>query len=271
MGFSHVLVFDHVLSAEQASRQPPLRPGGYNETHAFHEVFVLLSYIAAVTRSVGLVTGVLVLPQRQTALMAKQAAEIDLLSGGRLRLGVGAGWNHVEYEALGQRFDDRGVRETEQVQLLRRYWSEPLVTYAGRWDRVERAGLNPLPGRRIPIWLGGFSDAAFKRAVRIADGFILGGRSSDEAAAWTRIEHYLEDAHRDRSSFGLEAIVEYGGDPSEPPERRWLARYRNWLDADADYISVHTMRSGFGGASAHVDALRRYAAEVGLGRISSHP
>jgi probable F420-dependent oxidoreductase len=155
-GYTHALAYDHVLGAD-----PTNRPGwtGYTDKSLFHEVFVLFGYMAAITTSLELVTGVLILPQRQTALVAKQAAEIDVLSGGRLRLGVGIGWNQVEYDALGVPFTQRGARLTEQVELLRKLWAEPVLNHDGKYDRVEEAGLNPLPGRKIPIWFGGGADA----------------------------------------------------------------------------------------------------------------
>src|SRR6188474_2591636 len=154
LGYTHILAFDSVVGAN------PDRPGGwdspYDYRHPFHEPFVLFGFCAAVTRRIELVTGVLVLPQRQTALVAKQAAAVDVLSQGRLRLGVGVGWNDVEYEALGEDFHDRGRRIEEQVSLMRALWTEPVVDFAGRWHRVPEAGINPLPVQRpIPVWFGG--------------------------------------------------------------------------------------------------------------------
>ena len=169
LGYSHILAYDHVIGAVHEHREPPLL-GPYTETSAFHEPLVLFGYFAACTRRVELATGILILPQRQTVLVAKQAAEIDLLSGGRLRLGVGTGWNYVEFDSLNENFHDRGQRQEEQVTLLRALWSEPVLDYHGRWHRVDRAGLKPLPGRQIPIWFGGFVDAAFERAARLGDG-----------------------------------------------------------------------------------------------------
>jgi probable F420-dependent oxidoreductase len=264
MGFSHILLYDHVLGAEHADREPKLREGAYTEHDAFHEVFVLLGFIAAATTRLGLATGVLVLPQRQTALAAKQAAEVDLLSGERLRLGVGTGWNYVEYEALNESFDRRGRRLEEQVALMRRLWNEPLLDYTGEWHRVDRAGLNPRPRRQVPIWMGGFTDPAFKRAVRLADGFIFGGRSSEEARAYERVMELLAQSGRSRADFGIEAIVEFGGEALDARRNRWLRRLEDWQNADADYISVHTMRVGLGGAKGHLDALALYAKETGI-------
>ena len=167
-----------MLGAVHADRTPPLT-GPYTEHDPFHDPFVMFAYLAGITERIGFATGVLVLPQRQTALVARQAADVDLLSGGRLRLGVGVGWNHVEYEALGQDFRTRGARQEEQIELLRRLFTEPVVDFSGRFDRVDRAALVPKPARSIPIWLGGSGDAAFDRAARLADGFIFFGGGID--------------------------------------------------------------------------------------------
>src|SRR5438105_2091500 len=166
IGYKHLLVYDHVLGASTEHR-PDWR-GPYTSETPFHEPFVLFGYLAAITQQLELVMGVLVLPQRQTALVAKQAAEVDVLSGGRLRLGVGIGWNQVEYEALGEDFHNRGKRIEEQITLLRELWTEPVVDFTGRWHRVAEAGVNPLPMQRpIPIWMGGYADVVLERAGRM--------------------------------------------------------------------------------------------------------
>ena len=171
MGYTHILAFDSVVGVN------PDRPGGWDSQftyrHAFHEPFVLFGFCAAVTRRIELVTGIIILPQRQTALVAKQAAEVDVLSGGRLRLGIGVGWNQVEFEALGETFENRGKRVEEQLEVMRLLWTRELVTYAGQWHRVPDAGLNPLPVQQpIPIWMGGDSEVVLRRAARLADGWI---------------------------------------------------------------------------------------------------
>jgi len=182
LGYDHLVMYDHVLGAEHAGREPKLW-GPYTDRDPFHEPFVAFGYLAGITERIELVTGVIVLPQRQTALVAKQAADVDLFSGGRLRLGVGIGWNWVEFDALevGHQFRRRGKREEAQIELMRRLWTEPLVTFEDADHKVERAGINPLPTRSIPIWLGGFSKPAFERAARLADGFLFSGRSQDQA------------------------------------------------------------------------------------------
>src|SRR6185436_13789954 len=165
--------------------------------HPFHEPMVLFGFLAGVTAHLQLTTGILILPQRQTALVAKQAAEIDVLSNGRLRLGVGLGWNHVEYEALGMDFRTRGRRVEEQVEVLRKLWTEPLVTYRGTGHVIDNAGLNPMPVQRpIPIWFGGSAEPALKRAARLGDGWMPAGRQPDDAMKRMieQLESYLEQA-----------------------------------------------------------------------------
>lgn len=255
LGYSHILAYDHVLGATP-EREPRLW-GPYTHESAFHEPFTLFGYLAAVTERVGLVTGVIVLPQRQTALVAKQAAEVDILSGGRLRLGVGTGWNYVEYDALNERFGNRGRRQEEQIEVLRRLWAEPVVDFAGAWHRIDRAGLNPLPGRRIPIWFGGFSAPAFERAARIGDGFIFGGSSTDALAALETIRGHLARGGRDPAAFGVEAMVNYADGPDG-----WTAEVGRWREAGADYVSMRTMNAGLDGPRAHIEAIERYWREV---------
>ena len=204
MGYTHILAFDHVLGAN------PERPGGwkgpYTYRHAFHEPFVLFGFLAGVTRRVELVTGILILPQRQTALVAKQAAAVDVLSRGRLRLGVGVGWNPVEFEALGEEFKNRGKRVEEQIDLMRALWTKELVTFQGQWHRVPDAGINPLPVQRpIPVWMGGESEVVVRRAARLADGWMPHFRPGPDAQAIVdRLHGHIKEAGRDPGKFGIE-------------------------------------------------------------------
>ena len=169
MGLTHLLIYDHVVgaAADRFERQVP-----YTKDSMFHEPFVTLGYLAACTTTIELVTGVIILPQRQTVLVAKQAAEVDVLSGGRLRLGVGTGWNHVEFEALNENFHNRGKRQEEQVALMRALWADEIIDFEGNWHSVRQAGINPRPKGTIPIWFGGRDDRLVTRAARIGDGWM---------------------------------------------------------------------------------------------------
>lgn len=257
LGYSHLLAYDHVLGAHP-DREPRLT-GPYTHETSFHEPFVLFGYLAAATRTLGLVTGIIILPQRQTALVAKQAAEVDILSGGRLRLGIGTGWNYVEYDALGEDFHNRGKRQEEQVAVLRKLWAEPLVDYTGQWHRIDRAGIKPLPGRRIPIWFGGSDERVMKRAARIGDGMIPQFAPNDAGkAALERLDGYLAENGRDRSTFGIEAQVSLAAG-----QEKWAAHAQSWRDLGADYICVRTMTAGLASPQDHIDAIKRYKAEVG--------
>jgi len=257
LGYSHLLVYDHVLGAHP-DREPRLT-GPYTHETPFHEPFVLLGYLAAHTSRIGLVTGVIILPQRQTALVAKQAAEVDILSGGRLRLGVGTGWNYVEYESLNENFHNRGRRQEEQIELLRKLWAEPLLDYTGKWHRIDRAGLMPLPGRQIPIWFGGGDERVLKRAARLGDGIIPLFPPNDAGrGALERLDGYLAENGRDRSTFGLEAQVNYGAGPE-----MWARHVDGWRALGANYVCVRTMNAGLQSPQDHIDAITRYKAEIG--------
>jgi probable F420-dependent oxidoreductase len=252
LGYRHILVYDHVLGASITNR--PDWTGVCTSEDMFHEVFVLYGYLAAITRTVELVIGVLVLPQRQTALVAKQAAEIDILSGGRLRLGVGVGWNAVEFEALNENFHDRGARSEEQIALLRALWSEPVVTFKGRWHTVEEAGINPLPLQRpIPIWIGGHSEATLQRAARLADGWFPLRPLDESRALLERLRSYLHAAGRSPESFSIEATLSI----SDIPESDWAAFAESWRALGATHLCVETMDAGLTSPQDHIDALRR--------------
>jgi probable F420-dependent oxidoreductase len=254
LGYRHILVYDHVVGAD-----PKVHTGwnGPYDVHTtFHEPFVLYGYLAAVTRSLELVTGVIILPQRQTALVAKQAAEVDLLSGGRLRLGIGVGWNAVEYEALGEDFGSRGKRSAEQIALLRRLWTEQSVTFDGEFDKITGAGIAPLPVQRpIPVWIGAASPPGYKRAGRLADGWfpMMGpGPALDEAR--TVVERAAVAAGRDPASIGMEGRVDWRGDVDAVIER-----LKQWAEAGATHVSVNTMGAGLKTVDDHLAALSRAA------------
>ena len=213
LGFDYLLAYDHVLGAVHADRTPPLT-GPYTERDPFHDPFVMFAYLAGLTERIHFATGILILPQRQTALIARQAADLELLSGSRLRLGVGIGWNHVEYQALGQDFRTRGARQEEQIGLLRRLFSEPVVDFSGRFDRIDRAALVPRPAHPIPIWLGGSSEPAYDRAARLADGSVfIGSDISHSIEAWNRLRERVRSHGRSVENFGTEYVSRPRGGP----------------------------------------------------------
>ncbi|HMG25341.1 MAG TPA: LLM class F420-dependent oxidoreductase [Acidimicrobiia bacterium] len=250
LGFTHVLAYDHVVGADPDVHRDWRGP--YNVATTFHEPFALFGYLAAIT-SMELVTGIIILPQRQTVLAAKQAAEVDLLTGGRFRLGVGIGWNAVEYEALGKDFSNRGRRLEEQVTLLRRLWTERSLTFDGAYERVTGAGLAPLPVQRpIPVWFGAVAEPALRRVGRLADGWfpqVPPGERLDEAHDIVR--KAAADAGRDRRRIGMEGRITWAeGDLDK------LARQAGkWRDAGATHLSVNTMGSGFESVDDHLAAL----------------
>ncbi len=262
MGFSHMHAYDHILGAN------PERPGGwtgpYTYMNPFFEPFILFSYLAGLTQKIEFDTGILILPQRQTALVAKQAATLDVLSNGRLRLGVGNGWNEVEYIALGENFHNRGKRMEEQVALLRLLWTQPLVKFEGRWHNIPDAGINPLPVQRpIPIWLGGTDDRALRRMARIGDGWMVNVRTVEQARPLVdNLKGYLEEARRDKGSFGIEPRLNMnliGPDG-------WLNYMRAWEELGATHLSINTMGCGYATVSTHIKALNEFAEIAGVSK-----
>jgi probable F420-dependent oxidoreductase len=256
MGYGHILAYDHVLGAD-----PDVHTGWsgpYDVDTTFHEPFVLFGFLAAVSR-LELVTGIIIAPQRQTALLAKQAAAVDVLSAGRLRLGIGVGWNAVEYAALGQDFGTRGRRQEEQIGLLRRLWTERSVSFSGRFDTVVGAGVSPLPVQRpIPIWMGASSDAAFDRIGRLADGWFPMTRPGDGLNhALSVIRSSAGAAGRDPSAIGMEGRIQAGPDAAKHIER--------WASVGATHVTVDTMRLGHPSLDAHLSALAAAAKGIGLG------
>lgn len=251
MGFDYLLAYDHVLGASH-DREPRLA-GPYTEHHPFHDPLVMYAHAAALTRRIEFATGVLILPQRQTALVARQAADVDLLSGGRLTLGVGTGWNYVEYTALGQDFATRGQRMDEQVELLRKLWSEPLLSFAGTSEHADKVALNPRPQRRIPILLGGFADVALRRAARLGDGFIFADGAADAFAQAMRLKELLTQAGRGAEPFELRCNMLRARTAQVVGET--AAR---WREAGGTHAAVSTMGHGFTSIDQHID----FAAEA---------
>jgi probable F420-dependent oxidoreductase len=257
-GLDFLNVYDHVLGADRATR--PDWSGPYDADTQFHEVFTLFAYLAAFVE-LELVTGILILPQRQTVLVAKQAAQIDLLTGGRFRLGIGTGWNAVEYHALGENFRDRGIRSEEQIDLLRRLWTEDVVTFDGRFEHVDRAGILPRPVQRpIPVWIGGYAPKVLERVGRIGDGWIANVGPGDALRdARAAIDRAAESAGRDPATIGLQLGVQLASD--------WTA---TWLRAQleerrvggATHVSIGTMNVGRS-PQEHIDAIAAVADALG--------
>ncbi|MCV7430882.1 LLM class F420-dependent oxidoreductase [Mycolicibacterium bacteremicum] len=255
LGFTHILAYDHVVGADPAVHTGWAGP--YDVRTTFHEPLVMFGFLAAVTEAVELVTGVIILPQRQTVLVAKQAAEVDLLSSGRLRLGVGIGWNAVEYEALGEDFSTRGKRSAEQIAVLRKLWTEPTVSVRGAHHQITGAGLSPLPVQRpIPIWIGSASDPGYRRAGRLADGWfpmMSPGPRLDHARSV--VEDAATAAGRDPAQIGMEGRVSWRGDDDAA-----LAEVTAWSQAGASHLSINTMGAGLATVDDHLAVLARIAA-----------
>ena len=258
LGYDHILVFDHVLGADQTKRDSWDRP--YNIDDMFHEPFVLFGYLAGITEKIEFTTGVLILGQRQTGLVAKQAAEVDVLTGGRLRLGIGIGWNDVEYEALGQSFSNRGRRSEEQIDLLRMLWTEESVNFEGRYHKVSDAGINPLPIQRpIPIWLGGGEDRVIQRIGKMADGWFP--QFQPNSAGQEKIGIMREaavNAGRDPKAIGIEGRVSLATDDQSD----WEKIGASWDEIGATHFSINTMKAGLKGPDQHIEAIKRFKETV---------
>jgi len=258
LGYSHVLAYDHVLGAN------PNRPGGWSGPYTyktpFHEPFLLFSFMAAVTTKLCFATGIIILPQRQTALVAKQAATLDVLCGGRLRMGVGIGWNEVEYIALGEEFRTRGKRMDEQLALLQQLWTQELVTFDGQWHRVPDAGINPLPIQRpIPLWFGGHAEAVMQRIAQYGAGWMPNyGKVADAQPTLELLDQALAATGRSRAEIGIEPRINYGDGKVE----RWQRQISEWQTVGATHFTVNTMGAKFATPQAHLDALQRFAAAL---------
>lgn len=260
LGYTHILAYDHVLGADPTVYKG--WQGPYDVGNTFHEPLVFFGHLAGITK-LELVTGIIIAPQRQTALLAKQVAEVDVLSEGRFRLGIGVGWNRVEYEALGQPFSERGKRQEEQIGLLRRLWTERTIDFQGRFDRISGAGLAPLPVQRpIPIWMGGRSKAAYQRIGKLADGWfpmVIPGAELEEARQL--IARAGEEAGRDATVIGMEGRAQWS---SRGPDD--VAKHvEKWKRAGATHLSINTMNAGLKTLDAHLDALAEGASALQLG------
>ncbi len=266
LGFQHLMVYDHVIGAD-----PTNRPGwtGYDINSMFHEPMVLFGYLAGITPGLELVTAVIILPQRQTVLAAKQAAEVDVLTGGKFRMGVGIGWNTVEYEALGMDFHNRGRRFEEQIALMRRLWTERVLSFEGKYHHVTAAGLNPLPVQRpIPIWIGANTEPAIKRAAELAEGYfpqrpLEGGWP----ATFDKIRQWRAAAGHDPAGLGIDARVNAAsGTPDD-----WRKQADNWRALGATHLTVNTMNAGLRGPDEHVARLRDALEALQLPEVARTP
>jgi len=252
-GYEHLLVYDHVLGADP--NRPEGFSGPYDKNSLFHEPLVLFGYLAGITDRLELVTGILVLTQRQTALVAKQATEVDLLSNGRLRLGIGVGWNSIEFEALGENFYNRGRRVEEQIEVLRALWSKEAISFEGNYHSIVQAGINPLPlTRSIPIWIGGMSEPVIERVGRLSDGWFPQYRDPSELPLGIeRVHAAAEAAGRSPTDIGIEARVQLGGDAQEA-----ATTANDWIEAGATHISVNTMNAGYTNVAEHIEAIEQF-------------
>ena len=262
LGFDHLFVADHVLGADPGIHSHPSL-ATYSHEAVVHEALTLLAYLAAITRRLTLATGILILPQRQTALVAKQAAQIDVLSGGRLRLGVGVGWNAVEFEALNETFENRGRRSAEQIEVMRALWTQPVVDFRGDFHRIRHAGLNPMPIQRpIPVWFGVGSrerpvppDAALRRIARLADGWSPNFAPDAQGHALVaRVHRYAREAGRDPARLPLEGRIRLAG---QGPDG-WARQVDAWTALGASSVIAEPRGAGLGFPAGHLDVLRRF-------------
>ena len=251
-GFDSIATNDHVIGGH------PDRAEGkkvHLHTTSVHEPLVLLSFIGAVTSRVELVTSILILPQRQTTLVAKQVAELDLLSGGRVRLGVGIGRNWMEYEALNEDFTNRGARQADQVELMRKLWSSDAFSYSSDFHTIDQAGINPRPSQSVPIWFGGSAPALLKRCALLGDGWMpLGGANDKSAALLDQIRVHREAAGRSMDDFGVQAQAQWaGGDPD-----RWTTHAKRWREIGATHLAVATHNAGETDVEGHLTRIAQY-------------
>ena len=266
MGFDHLFVADHVLGADPRFHSHPSL-ATYSHEAVVHEALTLLAYLAAVTSRLTLATGILILPQRQTALVAKQAAQIDVLSGGRLRLGIGVGWNAVEFEALGETFENRGRRSAEQIAVLRALWTQEVVDFRGEFHRINHAGLNPRPIQRpIPVWFGVGSreqpvppEAVLRRIARLADGWSPNFAPDTEGQALVaRVHQYAREAGRDPATLPLEGRIRLAG---QGPDR-WATQVDAWRALGASSVIAEPRGAGLRFPDGHLDVLSRFKETV---------
>ena len=253
--YNHVLAYDHILGANLNTR--PKWTGPYNNNHMFFEPFILFSYLASITDNIEFATGIIILPQRQTALVAKQAATLDVLSKGRLRLGIGTGWNNVEYEALNENFSNRGIRSVEQIKLMKELWKNSSLTFSGKWHKIDNAGINPLPiNKSIPIWLGGYHKNVFNRVGEIGDGWIGFFKTMNEGLKIINsIKSSAETNERNSKDIGIEVPISIpiNFNPSD------ISKKIVGLDKiGVTHISINTMNMGLKTSSDHIKIIKKF-------------
>lgn len=260
LGYDYLLAYEHILGADPANYQDGRR-FAYTYRDMFHEPFVLFGYLAALTQRLEFVTGILILPQRNTALVAKQAAEVDILTGGRLRLGVGVGWNQAEMGAVGYDFSTRGRRIEEQIVVLRELWTKPLVTFTGRYHTIRNLGINPLPLQRpIPLWFGGSAGPVLRRMARFGEGWIPTGLNPEQGKPIVeQLHRHLAEQGRDPASFGIDVRISL----AQQPRPTWDAYLAGWQALGATHVCLNTMKAGFETVQQHIEALRQFKAEMG--------
>ncbi len=257
LGADHMLIYDHVLGAD------PDRPGGfrgpYDKDVAFHEPFTVFSFMAALTSRIELVTTVLISPQRQTVLLAKQAAELQILSNNRFRMGIGTGWNQVEYEALNEDFTNRGRRQAEQVELMRKLWASDSLDYRGKYHTVNRASINPRPGKPVPIWFGGSAPVLLRRCARLGDGWMpVMGANEAARNAITLLRSERAKAGLAWDTFGIQAQAQYAGGTPE----RWKNHHDRWQELGATHLAIATHSAGPTNVDGHLQRIREYLAAI---------
>jgi probable F420-dependent oxidoreductase len=248
LGYQHLMAYDHVVKTPHDNREPKLT-GPYTEKDGFQDPFVFFGFAAAISEKLDFATGVLCLPQRQTALVAQQAADVDLLSNGRLRLGVGIGWNYVEFEALGMDFRSRGKRADEQIELLRKLWTGEVISFEGQFDCIDRGCIKPAPNQQIPVWVGGYTEPGFKRGARLGNGFIFAAPGNAAVAGWERVQHYLQEYGRDVDTYGRDLLTLFARGEVET-----AVHLRQFRDAGGTHGTIHTCDQGLGDdIDAHID------------------
>ncbi len=254
LGYDYLVYYDHVLGADTSGR--PKWTGPYTHLDSFHEPLVTFGYLAAITKTIELTTTILILPQRQTALVAKQAAQVDALCNGRLRLGIGVGWNEVEFEALGENFSDRGKRSEEQIELLRLFWTNEIVDYQGKWHRVDRAGLRPMPVQRpIPIWFGGGkTDTVLRRIARLGDGWMPQVSPNDQGkSVLDKFKGYVLEANRKIEDVGIDARVRIANGFEQA-----AIDFNTWKDWGATHIAANSLHAGLKTVDEHIKMIEKF-------------